>query len=293
MKRFWMMTAFCAFLPLGQAQAQGQAQVQVPAQGQVKPPAQKAPPSPATEWYRAGHVTLNIADAARDFKAAWQFDRADNGDSRVVREESRGGKDLKGSVISICQDQALVMQGITPARGNEMRELDEPVLHLQMLLRLLARAVPAGPASLNGERSVAIEEPANVLRVRKGMSARRDFDAPWRVSGKLARNGSDISFDLVFNHAGARAQDARTELALSGTWREQSNVPGFADATKIEDATVFRVDTVAQEVGGHIEIDLVAATKPLRYATLGHLRRHIERVWSPNANVKPVMRCRA
>ena len=28
MKRFWMMTAFCAFLPLGQAQAQVQAQQQ-------------------------------------------------------------------------------------------------------------------------------------------------------------------------------------------------------------------------------------------------------------------------
>ena len=63
-------------------------------------------------------------------------------------------------------------------------------------------------------------------------------------------------------------------------FQAHAQLPGFADATKIEDATVFRVDTVAQEVGGHIEIDLVAATKPLRYATLGHLRRHIERVWS-------------
>ena len=52
MKRFWMMTAFCAFLPLGQAQAQVQAQAQAQgqgqAQGQVKPPAQKAPPSPGS-----------------------------------------------------------------------------------------------------------------------------------------------------------------------------------------------------------------------------------------------------
>lgn len=280
MKRFWVLTALCALLPLAQAQ--------------VKPPAQKAPPSPAAEWYRAGHVTLNLADTARDFKAVWQFDRADNGDNRVLREESRSGKNLKGSVMSVCQDQALVMQGITPARGNELRELDDPVLHLQMVLRLLARAVPAGPASLSGERSVAIEEPAAILRVRKGVSARRDFEAPWRVSGKIARSaGGDVSFDLVFNHAGVKPQDARTELTLSGTWREQSEVPGFADAMKIEDATVFRVDTVAQEVGGHIEIDLVSATKPLRYATLGHLRRHIERVWSPNPNVPPAMRCRA
>ena len=163
-----------------------------------------------------------------------------------------------------------------------------------MVLRLLARALPAGPSSLSGERSVAIEEPADALRVRKGVSARRDFDAPWRVNGKVARSaGGDISFDLVLNHAGAMPQDPRSELTLRGTWREQSEAPGFADAMKIEDATVFRVDTVAHEVGGHIEIDLAAATKPLRYATLGHLRRHIERVWSPNPHVPPAMRCRA
>ena len=38
--------------------------------------------APAAEWYRAGHVTLQLTDAARDFSAEWQFDRADNGDNR-------------------------------------------------------------------------------------------------------------------------------------------------------------------------------------------------------------------
>ena len=109
MKRLWVLAALCPLLSLAQAQQP------------VRPPAQKAPPSPAAEWYRAGHVTLTLADPARDFRAAWQFDRADNGDHRVLRDESLGGKTLKGSVMSVCQDQALVMQGITPDRGWMIR----------------------------------------------------------------------------------------------------------------------------------------------------------------------------
>ena len=47
--------------------------------------------APAAEWYRAGHVTLQLTDAARDFSAEWQFDRADNGDVRLVKTERRDG----------------------------------------------------------------------------------------------------------------------------------------------------------------------------------------------------------
>ena len=45
--------------------------------------------------------------------------------------------------------------------------------------------------------------------------------------------------------------------------------------------------------GGHTRLESMVITTPLRYATLGHLRRHIERAWSPNPKVAAIMECKA
>jgi hypothetical protein len=271
MKKFWLFAALCAYASAVAAQN----------------------PSPATGWYRAGHVTLRLTDTARDFSAAWQFDRADNGDNRVMREERRGGAKINGTVMSICDDQALLMKGVTPERLHEMRELDEPVLHLQMVLRLLARAAPEGPAALGNEKLIEITEPAVPIRVRKGMEARRDFNAPWQARGRIRREaGGEIAYDIVLNHAGNNAQEARTELNLAGVWRQESRAHSFDNSFEIADWQVYRVNPVPVIVGGNTQIEPMATTKPLRYATLGHLRRHIERAWSPDPKVTPISECK-
>ncbi len=256
--------------------------------------AQAQKPSPATDWYRAGHVTLRLTDAAHDFSAAWQFDRADNGDNRVIREERRGNVAVNATVMAVCDDLALVMKGATPERRHELREIDDPVLHLQMLLRLLARAVPEGPVAFGNDKLVEISEATNAIRVRKGMDTRRDFNAPWQARGRIQRAaGGEIAFELVLNHAGNEAKDARTELKLAGVWRQQSRAQSFDDAMEIADWQVFRVDPVPVSSGGNTHIESVAASRPLRYATLGHLRRHIERGWSANPKVNAVMQCKS
>jgi len=255
--------------------------------------AQSTKPSPAAEWYRAGHVTLRLKDTMRDFSAAWQFDRADNGDNRVIREERRDGKAVNGTVMSICDDQALLMTGLTPERRHEMRELDEPVLHLQLVLRLLARAVPEGPAAFGGDKLVEINEPVTAIRVRKGQDARRDFNVPWQARGRIKREGGgEIAYEIVLNHAGNTPQEPRTELQLAGVWREASRARSFDNAMEIADWQVFRVNPVPVTTGGNTVFEQMASTKPLRYATLGHLRRHIERAWSPNPKVAALTECR-
>ncbi len=254
--------------------------------------AQESKPSPATEWYRAGHVMLRVTDAAQGFGATWQFDRADNGDNRIVRDERRGEAVTSGSVLSVCDDRALLMTGLTPGRGREMREIDEPVLVLQLVLRLLARAAPEGPAALGADKLVEITEKAAPIRVRKGLEARREFNAPWQARGRLKREaGGAVAFDLVFTHAGDNANDPRAELALAGVWRQNSGVASFADAMPVADWQVYRVNAVAITTGGSTQIESMSTTRPLRYATLGHLRRHIERDWSMNPKVAPILEC--
>ena len=249
--------------------------------------------TPAAEWYRAGHVTLRLADAARDFNATWQFDRADNGDNRVIREERRAGVALNATVMTVCDDLALLMQGVAPVQHREMREIDEPVLHLQMLLRLLARALPEGPSAVAAGKRIELDEAAATLQVQKGQQTRLDFNAPWRLRGRVARDGDALAFELVFNHAAANVKDARSELTVSGQWRQQSAARSFADTTAIGDWRVFRVNPVPLTIGGHTRLEYMATTTPLRYATLGHLRRLIERGWSSNPKAAAIMECKA
>ena len=122
-------------------------------------------PAPATLWYEAGHVALTVSDASRALTASWQFDRADNGDVRIIKEERRGAEKVSGALLSVCGDQALLFKDIVPARSGELHELNEPVLHLQLVLRLLARALPQGPLAVGERMSVDISDDKNALRV--------------------------------------------------------------------------------------------------------------------------------
>ena len=94
-------------------------------------------PKPAEVWVGAGHVVLNVTDAPGRLAAEWQFDRADNGDVRIIKDEHRGTARVSGTLLSVCDDQAVLFKDIVPGRQRELQELNEPVLHLQLVLRLL------------------------------------------------------------------------------------------------------------------------------------------------------------
>lgn len=272
MKTFWLGIALCLLAPAAQAQA----------------------PSPAATWFRAGHVTLRLTDAAADFRATWRFDRADNGDNRILREEQRGSTRIDGEVMAICDDQALLLHDIRPERTHELRELDGPLMYLQLTLRLLARALPEGVSVAAAGRSFELKEPAAPIRTRRGAESRRDFNAPWQARGRVTREADGgIAFEIAFDYAGDAASAPRTALQLSGVWREDSAVRRFDDATDIAAWQVYRINAVPVTTAGNVHFEAMAATKPLRYATLGHLRRHIERAWSPNPKVKPIMECKS
>lgn len=248
--------------------------------------------APASLWYAAGHVALTVVDASRGLTAAWQFDRADNDDVRIVKDERRGATTVKGTLLSVCGDQALVLQDIVPARLAELRELDEPVLHLQLVLRLLARALPQGPVAMEGEMSVDTGDEQARLLVRKGNRARMEFAAPWRVRGSANRDGAGaVRFDLEFVHGKGDGKSGPSVLKLAGLWQEQSGLRGLDDAFALTGWRVYRVDTVAEVTGGNTVLENVAMTRPLQFASLGELRRRIEQRWDSGARAARHFEC--
>ena len=164
---------------------------------------------------------------------------------------------------------------------------------MQLVLRLLARALPQGPLAMGEQTSIDIGDDQNTLRVRKDYRARVNFGVPWRVRGSVSRgNAGDIRFDLDFAYTDSAAKNGRPELKLAGVWRRQSGMRGLADAYTLAGWRVHRVDTVAEVAGGNTVLNNVAMTQPLQFATLGELRQRIEQRWDTGPRANKHFECR-
>ena len=239
-------------------------------------------PAPASPWYDAGHIALTATDTA-GLAATWQFDRADNGDIRIIKDERRGAVTVSGTLLSICDDQALLFKDIVPARQRELQEMNVPVLHLQLVLRLLARALPQGLPATAAQAGIDIADDKNTLRVRKNYSARKDIGAPWHARGTVSRAADgEVRFDMVLTYAADDAPGRQSELKLAGVWQQQSRVKAIDNAYPLAGWRVHRVDTIAEVVGGNTVLDPVAMTTPLQFATVGDVRARIGRWWNPD-----------
>jgi len=248
---------------------------------------------PAEVWFGAAHIEVTAASAATGLAAEWQFDRSENGDVRLVKNERRAAGNVRGTLTSVCDDHALVFKDIVPARGHELQEFNDPILHLQLVLRLLARAMPDGLPPAGRDVAIDVGDEKSTLRLRKAYSARKDIGAPWRARGTARRNGDDVRFDITVTYTGDLPPYAQQELKLAGMWGQHSRAKALDNAFGLVDTRVHRVDTVAQLVGGNSVLDQVANPTPQKFATLGELRAAIGRNWDPNMKTAQKVECRS
>ena len=255
--------------------------------------AQAQSPKPADVWFGGGHIVLSVTDPAGAFSAQWQFDRADNGDVRIIKEERRGTAKVSGTLMSMCDDQALLLKDIVPARQLELRELNEPVLNLQLALRLLSRALPQGLPTAGAQTAIDVGDDKNTLRVRKAHSARKDFGAPWHARGTAIRGAAgEVRFDLVLTYATENTPGKQSELKLAGVWQQESRVKAIDNGFALAGWRVHRVDTIAEVVGGNTVLDPVAMTTPLQFSTVGELRERIGHWWHTDAKAPKRAECK-
>ena len=248
-------------------------------------------PRPGAAWYTAGHVLLGITEPGVGLSGSWQFDQADNGDTRVIKNEQRMGTTVSGAVLAICDNRALLLKDLQPGKGPATHELDGPIQLLQLTLRLLDRGLPQGPQALTGEAAIDASDDANPIKVKASNSA-AEFLAPWRVRGKVARNAPDkIAFDLTFAYTTPAARGRRLEMSLVGLWQQQSRMRVFANDMPVADWKVYRVDPAARVVSGVALIERRVMPQAARFNTLGELRTRIELGWQANPRARKLFEC--
>jgi hypothetical protein len=248
---------------------------------------------PTASWSTAGHIALNVTDPETALTAAWQFDRAENGDIRVIKQEQRAGTEVAGTLMSICSDQALLFKNVIPLRHREMNELDQPILLLQLALKLLDRALPQGPQAVTAASTIDISDEKNSVRVNKGNKIRRDFSAPWQAHVTAEHSATDsVKFKIIFSYTTNVTTAHNAMISLEGVWQQASNMPTLDNMVSLEGWQTYRVITFVNTVGGKAQLDPEVVSLPLYFKTVGELRSRIERNWSKSLRARKQFACR-
>lgn len=214
-------------------------------------------------WRDGNQFNVCLSDGVSVYN--WQFEFANSDDVCMVIDERSPHGDRFGEFMVVA-GAALLSRGVTLPEGDEIDAVDGPGLVLELIVELLGRAIPSGPAVLSTSMRIDLEEPEEALAVAT-LSASAIFQAPWRVQGEVRRaNESAFVFDLVFTHGGGSDQLAPR---ISGTWTKTIPAPTLDDRMSLEGWSIFSLGPRTSGGG----LDYGAGPAPWRATTLGELRR--------------------
>lgn len=169
-------------------------------------PAMAVPLTAEVQWKDPSSVQLEVDFPGHGYHASWQLFRCACGDL-LIRSELIVPGDVAHGDILLVANRAVLLRGYGPHGAQEV-SFDAPALMMQLALRLLERAEPAGPSAISERRQVEVEDKINYINLDSGAAAGR-FPAPWSVTGSVwPQADSQRRFDLVFTFTAATAAGA-------------------------------------------------------------------------------------
>lgn len=250
--------------------------------------AQAPPKEAASEWARGEKVQLGITQPALGISGQWRFERWDNGDIRIEKEENRRGRQTAGTVL-VIGNGAIAVRDLRPAKDRELDEVNAPLSMLQLTLRLLERVAPGGPRTVARDLSVQVADDRNSLKVT-GIGAEGEFFAPWRVRGILGPAGEGrvkFEFDFVSSRPAPGAKVYATEIA--GIWERGAGSPPLPDSYPLKDWQVYQLRQVVKPRGQFNTVQL-GVSPPMGFVRLGDLRTRVAQ-WGGDAERRARYQC--
>jgi len=208
----------------------------------------------------------------------------DNGDFQIDVDVADAKQPQHGTIMMVA-GRVMVSKGLTLKPGAEVDALDEPLLTLMLVGKVLARAMPAGPASVISPQRVSHVDTATGIRYATP-SAEGFIPPPWSVEGSV-KPGPDRSyeFDLLLRWFSADAANAghAAAMSLKGNLKHEA---GFRldDSMVLEGWSVFNLGPSAEQSTGRTRLDYGAkpATQPSH--TIGDIRRRLATAQSNPSN---------
>jgi hypothetical protein len=160
-------------------------------------------------------VQLEVDFPGNGYHASWDLHRCVCGDLLIRSELSEPGGVSQGEIL-LVEKRAVLTRGYKGVDAAQI-SFDAPALMMQLAIRLLERAEPAGPGAISERRQVDVEDAVNYINLDTGVAA-GGFPAPWRVQGTIwPQAETQRRFDLMFTfsvpaESGGEAEQGQMKL---------------------------------------------------------------------------------
>ncbi|HET7875052.1 MAG TPA: hypothetical protein VFN71_05960 [Methylomirabilota bacterium] len=186
-------------------------------------------------------------------------------DVKILASRLPPGEPARAEMLLI-HNRVWLVRGVEPAKDAEIDLLDEQVLTLQLVLRLLELGHPAGPAAVRESVAVNVRAAAERISVSTS-SAGGEFGPPIAVRGRLAPAGAhSVAYRLDF----AYGSPSRS-TSFKGVWTRLGPTSAMRDDTDVSAYAVYVLGPRRVERGGGVILDY-GATRAPGAATLGEIR---------------------
>lgn len=216
----------------------------------------------ATRWADPAHVKLGVEFPGNGYHADWELFRCDCGDL-LVRSELNAPGDVEAGETLLVGGRVVLSRGF--AGDAELgASLDAPALMMQLALRLLERAEPAGPIAITEARDIDLVEEISPILLQS-YSAAGGFQAPWSLKGRIAPDGETRRrFDLHFDfQVGAGSAAQRGSMRLKGFADFAEQAFPLQETAKLEGWTLTWRDEDDPAVGQVAGLETVAQLRAL------------------------------
>jgi hypothetical protein len=220
------------------------------------------------QWseFESMHLQSFQVGTPSDLSSYLQSSR-ENGDFRIDVDIFDAKQPQHGTIMMVA-GRVMVSKGLILTPGTEIDALDQPLLSLILVGKVLGRALPAGPGSVLAPQKVShLDTTAGIQFATP--SAQRSISPPWSVEGTVKpRPDHSFDFDLLLKWSGTDAANARhaVSMSLKGNLKHQS---GFRldDSMALDGWSVF-------STGTRLDHGAKPASPPSH--TIGDIRRQLE-----------------
>lgn len=230
-----------------------------------------------TPWDDFNIVELKMTVPERPGYASWkaQFDKGSM-DIQMDVETFDGNSTVRGKILMVG-GRIMATQGPITEPGYELDALDVPVLEMQLVLRVLGRVLPRGPADLRGFRKIDYRD-AKVGIQFATPSADGFIPTPWSVKGDVNVIASDtITYELSLRY---KRDESGSSLAQEQVTHFEGRLLKAAsvkidDRFSLEGWNVLGVGPQTRKLAGETIVDYSAAPTTSQYRTIADIRKKI------------------
>jgi hypothetical protein len=225
-------------------------------------------PSFNEDWSQADHIIVQTTHPGDP--SHWRVELTTAGDRGRIDIQWRNDKGTgEGTIVVV--EKGMATNNLPVVSGREIDTLDIPYLQTQLVIALLLRAFPSGPAAIGQEVRVVNEAGRAPIEVTVG-HAFTIYGPPWSLRGTVRRKQAEvIEYALAFTAIPGPSPG----LALPRVYELAGIVEKLAapfelpDSFPLQDWRCFRLGPSL----GEGRLDYVAAPVETRFCTVGQLRQ--------------------